>query len=50
MVMHGILLALALTFSNFLFQAMKEKNWKVAAERSWFQAVAIVLFAVTAEA
>ena len=34
----------ALTISNFAFQAMTNVNWSVAFERSFFQAVAILLF------
>jgi len=47
MAMHAFFLALALIFSNFLFQAMKNKQWKVAIERSFFQIVALILFVVT---
>lgn len=41
--MKFVSLALALVASNFIYQAVTSRNWKVAAERSWFQVVAIFL-------
>lgn len=42
-----ILMALALTASftagNFIYQALRDHEWGVALERSYFQAVAVIL-------
>jgi hypothetical protein len=36
--------ALALTISNFGYEALTSSNWDVASERSFFQILAILLF------
>ncbi len=35
-----------LTAGNFLWQVFATKNWEVAAERSFFQAVALIAFLI----
>jgi hypothetical protein len=41
--MSYIALAAALTTANFLAQACTDKNFSVAAERSWFQCWAVFM-------
>ena len=46
--MTALILILSLTAGNFIYQAVglfEPANWMVAAERSYFQACAILLYA-----
>lgn len=41
----ALLLAVTLATSNFLYQAATRQDWNAALERSWFQAIALFIFA-----
>lgn len=39
-----LVLAACLTASNFIFEAITSQEWHTAIERSYFQAVALLIF------
>lgn len=40
----ALFVIITLIFSNFLYQSIRDGNWEVALERSYFQAGAILIF------
>jgi hypothetical protein len=42
--MKVVSVILALAIGNFFYQAMTGHQWRTAAERSWFQGWAIVIY------
>lgn len=48
MIIRIIFITACLVFSNFLYQAITKKNYRVAVERSWFQVtgIATVVFMI----
>lgn len=43
--MRALGLIIGLSLANFAYQALHDRRWDVALERTWFQAVAIALYA-----
>ncbi len=49
MLSNIIMILIALAIANFLFETVtKRKKWSEAIERTIFQAIAIIIFAITA--